>query len=103
MEEVNPDSGKAERSKSTGHLVITLPKAKNVIIRPKTNLEDEKKINKIPAVESEKSKSSTTFLDVSNPNEDMDFSRIVVPQQNDFDDLPNLESIDDDEADEVVD
>ena len=96
MEEVNPDSGKAERSKSTGHLVITLPKAKNVIIRPKTNLEDEKKV-KIPA-ESEKSKSSTTFLDVLNPNEDMDFSRIVVPQQNDFDDLPNLESIDDDEA-----
>ena len=26
LEEVNPDSGKAERSTSTGHLVITLPK-----------------------------------------------------------------------------
>ena len=93
MEEVNPDSGKAERSKSTGHLVITLPKAKNDIIRPKTDLDEENEI-KIP-----ESKTST-FLDVStNPNEDMDFSKIVPQHNNDFDDLPNLEPIDDDEVD----
>ena len=65
--------------------------AKNAIIRPKT---EEKEI-KLP-----ESKTST-FLDVptnSNENNSMDFSRIVS-QQNDFDDLPNLEPIDDDEVD----
>lgn len=66
------------------------------MIRPKT---EEKEI-KIPESKA-LSTSSTTFLDVpskSNENNSMDFSRIVS-QQNDFDDLPNLEPIDDDEVD----
>ena len=71
--------------------------AKNAIIRPKT----EEKDIKIPEESKKLSTSSTTFLDVpsnSNENNSMDFSRIVSPQ-NDFDDLPNLEPIDDDEVD----
>lgn len=44
-EEVSPDSSKAQRSTTTGHLVITMPKAKGALV-PTKKVKDSKDTKK---------------------------------------------------------
>ena len=83
LEEVHPDKGKAERSRTTGHLVVTLPKVKAIIqgSRSKRFYNEEKNDTKI---------SPTSYLEVTG-QKSMDFSKIVANDE--FDDLPSLEPI----------
>ena len=85
LEEVHSDKGKAERSRTTGHLVVTLPKVKAIIqgSRQKRFYNEEKNDVKI---------SPTSYLEVTG-EKSMDFSKIV--SHDELDDLPSLESIPD--------
>ena len=87
LEEINPDSGKAERSKSTGHLVVILPRAKNYIQKTKSDNKSKTKKEDVKKI----SNSKKSYLEV-NGGHDMDFSKIVA-QNDDLGDLPDLEPI----------
>ena len=84
LEEVHPDKGKAERSKTTGHLVVTLPKAKHFLYGGKT----KRVVKTVETV----AKSDLNYLEVTG-QKSMDFSKIVPKDE--FDDLPSLEPIPD--------
>ena len=45
-EEVNPDSSTAQRSTTTGHLVITMPKVKAIVARTHRNLQHTEEMDK---------------------------------------------------------
>ena len=83
MEEVNPDEGKAERSTTSGHLVITLPKTSD-IIRPYKNRSDRNSSKGDQKIEN-------PVLEVSPMSDEMDFSKIT---SKDPYDLPPLEAAD---------
>ena len=87
LEEINPDSGKAERSKSTGHLVVILPRAKNYVQKTKSDNKSKTKKEDVKKI----SNSKKSYLEV-NGGHDMDFSKIVA-QNDDLGDLPDLEPI----------
>ena len=79
LEEVNPDRGKAERSMTTGHLVLTLPKTRPILV--------PKQKDTIKRLETQK-------LDVCPRTGEMDFSKIVTNSVPGLEDMPPLEDID---------
>ena len=85
MEEVNPDSGTAQRSQTTGHLVITLPRSGD-LIAPKNN-KPKSKVIKQKVKENE-------VLEIKDGNHenDLDFGNIVK-HDDDLDEPPPLEEI----------
>lgn len=78
-EEVAVDESTAQRSQTTGHLVIKMPKASYKITKPchKVKVETKK----------EASSNKRQYLEVEN-REEMDFSRIV--QQKPFETNPEI-------------
>ena len=82
LEEINPDEGKAERSATTGHLVVKLPRIHYRKRNPETAI--NKKVEDNPIKEEK-----TKLLEVT-PSK-MDFSQIVDNEL----DMPPLEYISD--------
>ena len=81
-EEIKPDSSSAQRSQSTGFLLIILPKASSTI-----SATGETKPEHRPAP-------ASNYLEVdSRRGKNMDFSRIYDPEQLELEDLPDLEYI----------
>ena len=81
-EEIKPDSSSAQRSQSTGFLLIILPKASSTI-----SATGETKPEPRPAP-------ASNYLEVdSRKGKNMDFSRIYDPEQLELEDLPDLEYI----------
>ncbi|XP_076441327.1 dynein axonemal assembly factor 11-like [Babylonia areolata] len=75
-EEVNPDTSSAKRSQTTGHLVITMPKAKQILKakQPKVNTKPTKQVEK----ENQKNSKSHEVLEVdSGARTGVDISNIV--------------------------
>ena len=87
LEEINPDDGKAERSGTTGHLVIKLAR---VHFQKKRKSKDSKK-----TMESKLEMEERKLLEVTPSN--MDFSQIVKTEENDGSllEMPPLEYISD--------
>ena len=87
LEEINPDDGKAERSGTTGHLVIKLAR---VHFQKKRKSKDSKK-----TMESKVEMEDRKLLEVTPSN--MDFSQIVRTEENDGGllEMPPLEYISD--------
>ena len=85
LEEVSPDSGQAQRSQTTGHLVLTLPRAQGIVTTKKPS--QSKRVT-APQLE------QNEVLDVNDKKENnMDFSKIVAHPEDALDDLPELEFI----------
>ena len=86
LEEVQPDAGKAERSQTTGHLMVTLPRVKD-IITPAAKAQTKKTL---PTSEKtvRKNKKDRDWLEIT-PNDTPDFTRIVQ----DANEMPALELI----------
>lgn len=83
LDEVNPDSGKAERSQTTGHLLVTLPLTRGILwgkTKPRPEVDTEERPSQI--------------LEVTPQSNEMDFSRIVQGKIPNLDDLPPLEDVD---------
>ena len=93
LEEVEPDGGKAERSQTTGHLVVTLPRMKDIIMARCTKTKKASS-SILSSVDSEEKtvknnkKEKESWLEIT-PN-DTDFTRIV---QDGINDMPPLEAI----------
>ena len=80
LEEVQPDAGKAERSQTTGHLVVTLPKLRNDIIISSKGI-GKMQVSPIDC------KKERPLLEII-PN-DIDYKNIVP----DLDEMPPLEDV----------
>ena len=94
LEEVCPDDGKAERSQTTGHIVVSLPRLNKdaVILAAKTK---QKAISKEG---NDARRTRNPLLEVSPLKDDLDFSQITKEMSKkvpDLDDLPPLEDVED--------
>ncbi|KXJ24783.1 protein tilB homolog [Exaiptasia diaphana] len=75
-EEVNPDSSSAKRSQTTGHLLVTMPKMKQILKPPKKI--QNKPVRKENTSENEEKRVKHEKLEVdSTAGSEMDFSSIV--------------------------
>ena len=63
-DEVKPDTSKAQRSTTTGHLVITMPKAKCAIIKPKQNTSRKDKSDSTTKDNTVKNRAKREILEV---------------------------------------
>ena len=86
LEEVQPDAGKAERSQTTGHLMVTLPRVKD-IIAPSAKAQTKKTLPPTGKTV-RKNRKDRDWLEIT-PNDTADFTQIVQ----DANEMPALELI----------
>ncbi|XP_030747583.1 protein tilB [Sitophilus oryzae] len=98
-EEIQIENSTALRSQTTGHLVLSLPKLNfKKLVKQEKNTEKAKlndKKDKDKQAQEEK-KTSETFLEVTGPKEDMDYTKIIENNKNrisynEYPDIPVLE------------